>query len=271
MNNNNQNYYCMFVDESGESNLNHAGKYFILSTVIIKKSDFTIIQGYLRLLKRKYMGDDLKNIHMTDLCERIYQKYRKLLKPKNRVNSFFSQLIDVIKTIPFQVGLYYVNKNKIRKGLNYTPGKKKKNLGVYLNLPYEIASLQAFYDYSDFLNKNKSTGEIIAESRFQSDGEFIGYFDKARKKMLPKNIVNTKADNVKKLINSITISNKKVVDSGLELADIGAYCFYRKLNGDPEKKIKVPLHFISTIKNIFERKSYLNNERMRIGTKKVVL
>ncbi|MBU1200563.1 DUF3800 domain-containing protein [Patescibacteria group bacterium] len=263
-------HYLLFIDESGESNLNHKGRYFILSSILIAESDFQIIQGYMRLIKRKYLDDDLKNIHTTDLFERTYMKYRKLIKPTKRLLSFLDQLFMIVKNTPFSTGLYYVDKDQLRLTLKYVPAKNRKPHAIDLNLPYEMASLQAFFDFSDYLAKEKATGEIIVESRLHNDGDFVGYFDLARKKVLPGGVVNSRANTVKENINSLTISNKRVVNSGLELADMAGYSVYRKFNGDPFNKINTEIGQVLKFTTIFKKKSYLTNKSgNRIGLKKV--
>jgi len=152
MNKNSQKNYYMFVDESGVSNLNHSGRYFVLATIIIEKTDFEIIQGYLRLLKRKYFKNDLLNLHATDLYERPYMKYRTLIKPRNRINAFVMDLHTLLLTIPYQSGIYVIDKNIIRNQLSYSPGvRKNPPAGIDLNLPYEKCALRAFFDFAEFL------------------------------------------------------------------------------------------------------------------------
>lgn len=254
----------MFIDESGDSNLNHAGNIFILATTIIAEDDFQIIEGYLRLLKRKYLGDDMVNIHMTDLCERPYQNYRRLLKPKNKINSFFSELSSILRTVPYKIGIYTIDKDRLRGELGYKAGKKKKVDGINLDLPYEMCSLKAFEDFGNFLISNKGFGEITVESRFLKDGNFLYYFDKSRQYNLPGGKVNESAKVVHQRINSVTICNKKVVSGGLEIADITAYSNLRRISGDPMKHLKVNKNQILLINSILREHSYLFNSGGKI-------
>jgi hypothetical protein len=209
------------------------------------------------------------NLHMTDLCERTYMHYRPLLKPKNIVNSFLTQLISLIKTVPFFSGLYVANKKIIRKKLDYKPAPKKQLKGVHMNLPYQITITQAFRDFAHFLTAKNAFGEIRAESRFTKDADLIHYFDEVRK-IRAKDPNQKIAEQISKRINSITISNKRMVDGGLELADIGAYSLYRKLTGDPLGKLKVKSHYIYALLNKYKKKSYLKTPSgSRIGVHKI--
>lgn len=260
----------MFVDESGSSHLNHSGRFFILSTLIVSQEDFPILEGYLRLLKRDFLGDDFVNLHATDLYERTYMNYRKLLKPINRTHKFLDSLGSALSSMPYMTGLYFVDKNILRKSLSYTPGKKKNLPNADINLPYQLAACTAFADYASFLNDVKSHGEVIAESRFGNDGDFVGYFDLARRQNLPGGITNAYAKIVHSRINSIRISNKRLVDSGLELADLFAYVVYRHLEGDPNNRVTLSRERLSEIYNIAKSKTYLKaNNGNKIGVKKV--
>lgn len=263
-----QKSFYMFVDESGVSHLNHSGQFFVLATIIIEKTDFEIIEGYLRLLKRKYFNNDLLNLHATDLYERPYQKYRKIIRPRNRINAFVMDLHSLLLTIPFESGIYTVDKNIIRNQISYSPGvRKQPPPGVDLNLPYQKCTMKAFFDFAQFLSSKKAQGEITVESRFKSDSEFVKYFDLARSNPLPGNIPNQLATDVKERINSLTISNKKVVDGGLEIADLCAYCAYRKLTGDPYNQLKTNMTMVTLPLDAITKKSYLrdqNNRKIKI-------
>lgn len=260
---NHDSLYSLFVDESGDSNLNHPGKYFVLSAVLIKKSDFEIIEGYLRLLKRKFLGDDRKIIHTTDLFERPYVQYRKLYKPKYKVNQFIKELEGVLKNIPYQVGLYFVNKEIMRSKLSYIPAPKKRPTTINLDLPYEKCSLEAINDFTKFLVNHKVSGEIIIESRFSEDSNFVKYFDIARKVQLPGGIINPLAKEVMQRINTIVIGNKRMLNGGLEIADICSYTTYRSLVGDPKFNLKVDKRRLSCLQNVIGKNIYVRGIRGR--------
>jgi hypothetical protein len=230
----------MFVDESGDASLNHAGKDFYLAAVIIRQEDFKIIQGYLRLLKRKYLADDYYILHATDLFERPYMSYRRLLRPDDNVNKFINRLQQILMTIPFHSCIYHVDKDRQRTKHSYTPAKGKSRKGLNLDLPYELAATEAIIDFSKYLSKVKSTGEIVIESRLNKDSNFVGYFDNTRKPHFPGGISNPHFREVMNNIPSLFISNKDSGNVGLELADLAAYVTYRKFTGDPYAKMKLP-------------------------------
>lgn len=256
--------YYLYIDESGSSNLNHSGRYFVLSTVIIGKYDFEIIEGYLRLLKRKYLNDELKVIHMTDLFERPYSKYRKLLKPKKRINEFIKDLQSTIKTIPYLVGLYVVDKDVMRRKLSYTAGPRKRPASINLDKPYELCASEAIKDFTEFLISEKSRGEIIVESRLGEDVNFVKYFQEARKTKLRGGVINPLAKDVMQRINSLLIANKRIVNGGLEIADICSYATYRKLIGDPHRNLKVSVSFLNSISKIIRKQVYVRGKRGKL-------
>jgi hypothetical protein len=249
--------YYLFIDESGESCLNYLGSKFVLATVIIKQEDFIIIEGYLRLLKKRFLGDDFKLIHTTDLFERPYQNYRKLVKPRSRISYFINELNSILLNIPYKTGIYFVDKNKLRTKLSYVPRKKNKNPSVNIDLSYELCSLEAIKDFAKFLVSEKASGEIVIESRQHQDGTFVKYFDLSKKNPLPGNIVNPLAVEVRERIHTLTISTKKVVNGGLEIADICSYVTYRSLIGDPGNRLKIQEYHLKTLFATIKKNSYL--------------
>ena len=238
---------------------------------MVDSKDFSIVEGYLRLLKRNYFGYDMIGLHATDLFERTYMKYRRLVRPVKRANAFLDTLQITLKTIPISVGIYHVDKDEVRKQYNYKPAPRKNLPGVDMNIVYQKATLQAFYDFANYLEERNAYGEVIVESRFGRDGDFMGYFDLARKKNQPGNVINLFADIVHKRINSVKISNKKTVDSGLEVADLISYCTYRNFEGDPGNRVKLSSTRIQSIYNIAKQRTYLRSKvGKKLGVKSIV-
>ena len=249
--------YYMFIDESGDASLNNKGKDFFLSTVIIERSDFEIIQGYMRLLKRSYFNDDHKIIHTTDLFERPYQKYRKLIAPKDRKNAFIHELHTILSTIPYHSCVYQVDKDKLRAKLKYIPAKGRKKAGINIDLPYEVASYDAIKDFTKFLAKQKSTGEIVIESRLHKDSNFVTYFDNLRKPNLPGGVPNPMFKDIHKSIPSLFISNKDSGNIGLEIADIVSYVTFREVVGDPQKKLKLSMSNVHVLNAAIKKSAHI--------------
>jgi hypothetical protein len=248
--------YFMFIDESGDASLNHSGQHFILATVIIKQQDFQIIEGYLRLLKRKFFDDDHKIIHATDLFERPYQKYRKLCRPRSVTGPFIQRLHDILETIPYNSCVYYVDKNKLRTHYGYKPAKGKKTGTINLDLPYELTATDAILDFTEFLKNKHSKGEIVIESRLHKDSNFVRYFDNTRKPTFPGGSPNPLFNDVRKSIPSLFISNKESGNSGLEIADMVAYITYRSLYGDPQKRMKLTVNNIQNLNAAIQKSAY---------------
>jgi len=257
----NNNKYTLFIDESGVGNLNHPGKYFVLSCILVKNENIPTIEGYFGLSKQEYLRDRKRNIHTTDLFERTYLKYRKLQKPKDRRNAFFEHLTGVMKILPFKTALYLINKDILRNKLSYKPYKGKQSFSINRDLPYELASRNAILDFVYFLRKNHSFGEIVIESRQFSDQLFVSYFDDIRKTFFPGKAQNPYFKDSRERINSLTISNKDYVHTGLEIADIGAYTTYRKNTGDPFNKMCGQINFSNGIYNVIKKKNYIISNR----------
>ncbi|HUC87720.1 MAG TPA: DUF3800 domain-containing protein [Candidatus Binatia bacterium] len=239
--------YYMFIDESGIAHLNNPAKDFVLSAVIINKDDFSIIEGYLKLLKRKFLYDDDKNLHATDLLERPYMSYRKLFVPHNNVNPFIHELKNVLRVVPYKTCIYHVDKQKICRKYGYKPAPGRKSSLLNLDKAYELAAHEAIKDFTELLVREKCMGEIVIESRLHNDGKFVSYFDDARKAIFPGGISNPLYSEVKNRIPSLFISSKNSNNGGLELADIAAHLSYRSIIGDPHNKIKVPITHVNEL------------------------
>jgi hypothetical protein len=239
--------YYMFIDESGESSLNHKGRYFILAAIIIDQQDFEFIQGYLRILKRKYFLDDFKVLHTTDLFERPYQKYRRLIKPRDNSNKFINRLQQILMTIPCHTCVYQVDKDQARTKYGYKPAKWRKSSVINVDLPYEVAATRAILDFEKFLTTRKATGEIVIESRLNKDRYFVEYFDNTRKPRFPGGIANPRHRHVMDSIPSLFISNKGAGNVGLELADVVAYVAYRRASGDSQQMMKLSMNHVNNL------------------------
>jgi len=261
----------MFIDESGESSLNFVSNYFVLASVIIDIKDFQTTEGYLRLLKRKFLCDEAKIIHSTDLFERPYHKYRRLIKPRDMFNRFIHELRSALKILPFKTGIYYVNKNEIMNKYGYTPAPKRRRpffvtssgKKIKPDWPYQLCSLEAIQDFTLFLVSQKATGEIVIESRMGQDSDFVSYFDEARKPKLPGGIINPLSNETKNRISSLSISNKKQISGGLEIADIASYCSYRKLVGDPDNRVKGGKSLLVGMHSAIKQNTYVTGKSGR--------
>ncbi|HEX5798344.1 MAG TPA: DUF3800 domain-containing protein [Candidatus Saccharimonadales bacterium] len=245
--------YYLFIDESGVANLNDLSPHFVLSTVVINRDDFRIIEGYLRLFKRRYFNDDYKVLHATDICERPYSKYRRLIKPKNVYHAFFEDFGNIIRNIPIQSRIYHVEKQKVCKKYKYIPAKGRKPKNIDSEHPYEISAIEAIKDYAQFLQSMKATGEIVVEARLKSDAKFISYFDDCRTAHAIGRPFNPDYKLIKDSIPSVFFCNKYAGNNGIELADMIAYFASRKINGDPKNKLKVPPHIMEKTYNTIKK------------------
>lgn len=258
-------HYYMFVDESGIASLNKKTGMFMLGTIIIEKSDFTIVEGYLRLLKRKYFGNDFKALHANELFESTQKSYPELQGTK--MNSFFGDLAHFLTAVPYEARMYAVDKNRIINSLNYIPAPKRKVTGINIDMPYEIASVEAIKDFANYLKNKKQTGEIVIESRLFSDAKFVSYFDIARQEKKKGNIVDPNAKTTREYVTSLSISNKKQGNGGLEIADLCCYVEYRRLNGDPAKRLSVRMNKLEALSGVIKKHAYETDN----GVKSIVI
>jgi len=246
--------YFMFIDESGVSSLNRKSDLFLLSSVIINKEDFEIVEGYIRLLKRRFLTDDYTNLHANELFETPDTSY-PMLKGK-KLNGFLVALQHVLSETPYNVRVYSVDKTKLCTDLGYTPVPKKKSTTINLDMPYEIAATNAIRDFTRFLVERDASGEIIIESRLFSDAQFVSYFDSTRQHLKKGSVEDDLATEVKDRVTSLVIANKKQLNGGLEIADLCGYVEYRRLTGDPDSRLKVPMTALTAIHGVIKKHTY---------------
>lgn len=244
----------MFVDESGNSSLNRKTDLFLLGTVIIDKNDFEIVEGYMRLLKRRYFDDDFKLLHANEIFEDTKVKYPELMGRK--MNSFLGDLNHFLTVVPYLTRMYSINKPGILKELGYTPAPKKKEGGVNIDLPYERTSTRAIHDFAQYLLEEKKTGEIVIESRLFSDAKFVSYFDSARQEFKKGSSPDPRAKLTRQQVTSLSISNKLQGNGGLEIADLCCYIQYRMINGDPDNRLSIPMSKLQALSGVIKKHAY---------------
>lgn len=252
----------MFIDESGTANLNFKSDLFVLSTVLINKKDYHIIEGMLGLVKRRHFHNDFKNLHANELFESPKTSYPEL-KTDKQLNSFLGDLCHVLQYAPYLVRSYAVDKTRLYKVLNYTPAPKRKPKGINLDMPYELSSVQAIEDFTRYLIKELAQGEIIIESRLFSDTKFVSYFDSTRQYLKKGSVQAKLAKDTNQRVTSLVISNKQQKSAGLELADLVAYVVYRQKTGDPGRKVVLPPRHLATLHGIIKKHTYANDKGVK--------
>lgn len=209
------------------------------------------------MVKRRYLGDDFKNLHATDLFERHTITYPEL---GTKTNAFITDLTNVIRAIPFRARLYHVDKDKLRQELQYTPAKGKKQANINTEIAYEIASKQAINDFTKLLIAEDASGEIIIESRLYNDSQFVVSFDELRKRVGPGGVTQPLYSDVVKRVTSLHIANKLHQDGGLEIADLCAYIGYRHKHGDPGNTVSVTPALVSNLYSCIKNHAYKGAE-----------
>ena len=246
----------MFVDESGDSSLNRQTDLFLLGTVLIDKNDFDIVEGYLRLLKRRHFGDDYTLLHAVRLFETPGKDYPSIAS-KRKMNSFIGDLIHFFTVVPYAARMYAVNKPRLLKDLNYQPAPRKKVAGLNIDLPYERTSIRAIHDFAKLLETSDKTGEIVIESRLSKDTKFVGYFDTARQDQKKgSDEPDALAVTTRERVTSLSIANKLQGSAGLEIVDLCCYIEYRRLTGDPDNRLSVPMEALTTLSGVIKKHAY---------------
>ncbi len=247
--------YIAFIDETGIASLNDTQSQFLLSMVIIDKKDFEIIEGYLRLIKRRFLNDDFKTLHATDLFDNTARAYPEL-NTTRKANEFINQLGNVLNAIPFYARVYFVDKDAVRARLSYVPAKGKKTSSVDPELPYEAAAKAAINNFTEFLIEKDAAGEIVIESRLFNDSCFVNAFDSVRKRVAPGNVSQPLYGEIIKRINSLLIASKNRQDGGLELADLCAYATIRNRLGNSNSSTLVSYTKIQYLYTIIKNHAY---------------
>lgn len=225
--------YLLYLDESGIANLAQSDRYFIIATLIVESGADSELSGYLKHLKRRYDFKESESLHAFELFEK--KDAPNYIKDNSVCKKFTESIIEFIENAPFEIKVYVVDKEEVKKLLKTPEGYKfqgSKKHSEDKDFPYEILTKQIIFDYAKFLKKNNGMGSIVAESRGNSDSVVIRSFNDTQ------STNNTDTDNIKRSkqnvrdrIHSICFANKKSVRSGLELVDIISYCTNRDLSG----------------------------------------
>ena len=250
----NKNIYLLCIDESGRPSLEEdKDRAFVLAAVVIKKSDFEIIQGYLRFIKRNYIGDDMRILHATDLMEKTYLHYRKLALDPSKFYTFLNEIQSFLRNAPYQTNLYWVNKEPLIRKVGYVKKRDRDQRLSYKkinpDLPFEMCVTEAIKDFAKLLESKNAQGEILIESRGSYDRNFIEYFNKIRESKLEGGAHNPYHKVIKERISSIVIANKKNINGALELADLCAFTAYHVVT--KYKLLKAPVQKRGQVKGCF--------------------
>lgn len=253
INRNNRN--TIYLDESGVSSLNDAGKQFILTGVVANNSKFHLLSEYYSRLKYKYFKSEAK-IHSIDL----------FWKPNKRTKLFIEEIENYLDTISFGFITVIVDKAKVKAQVAQTKIKRpyqtnlteaksiwqrsgktlesfeKATVKEVINeiRSVEISDINNYYplkiayrtlldkylfDYSVKIGKGDNEFEICFETSPNRE-RIIKYTEDFYDERVRKGGARTKFSiALKDRVYSISFPNKSAKYLGLEVADIISYGF----------------------------------------------
>lgn len=229
-------HYLMYVDESGVASLtDHQSEYFLLTGIVVEHTVDEEISAYFNHIKRRH-GFELGNsLHSYDLFEK---KGGGKYLDDNKCRAFTESIGEFVENSPFEVLIYYVDKNELRKKLGI-PSKRYQFKGSSRKhkedkeVAYEILARKMFLDFAKILKKNRAIGSVVAESRGQADKVLLtAYVSSREPNVFAKKPKSAKTAQIaREKMHSICFADKGSLKGGLELADIVSFCALAETSG----------------------------------------
>lgn len=219
------NKLILFIDESGKPDFDDVNyRHFLLTGVVIPEAEFEIVTGYFSYIKRKY------NLPF----EKPFHTYQLLEEPNSKLHisggrSFVKSMSEFIEACPINIFLAHTDKiifqKKFKTELAKTTKIREENKGIV----YFLSAYKLFQLFIDNLKKEKATGSVCADSRYNQDRDLLDAFLKIRDKHFKGGITNPYAEKSKQLLTSITFANKFSLSGGLELTDFISFVMFAKI------------------------------------------
>ncbi len=234
--------YILFIDESGKSKLSdEAGRYFLLSGVIIDSNLHQALSNYMVSLKVKCNIPPDQNVHAFDIFENEKLKHTGRIKV-GVVDKFFSRLLSLAHGADMHPIILRIDKKVFQDKLKKTAKRcnvsekrvykalMKESLHDFL---YEAAARKMILEFGHFLEGKNAVGEIIAESRRLDDAATLRAFVDATSSSKFRDGTNYRlwSEYSFRRIHSLTFQNKKGLSFGLEMADMFAWADYNSTWG----------------------------------------
>ena len=255
------NKLILFIDESGKPDFDDfTYRHFLLVGVIIPESELDIVSGYFFYIKRKYNLPLGKPFHTYQLLEEPASKL-----PMSEGKSFVKSMSEFIETCPIKIFLVHTDKitfqKRYKNELIKTVKIRSRNKGIV----YFLSAYKLFQLFIDNLKKEKSTGSVCADSRYNQDRDLLDAFLKIRDAQFKGGVINPYAEKSKQRLTSITFANKFSLSGGLELTDFISFVIFaktqRKLTQFDNVSLREALRAIEA-KLISKRKMYGISERL---------
>lgn len=204
--------YILFADETKKTPKN---SYFCFAGFIIKRCDYeNILVPKINELKQKHFGKTDIIFHYTDMKNN--KGDFKSFKDSNVRNKFWTEFVNIIKTIDFTTIGVYFDQNMMKE--------LYKNSGT---TNYDIAYRHLLENYMHFLKEKDGVGAICIESRTFKENMFLqrNHFD-----YLEKGSTYYSSKNTSDHLATIGFVIKGDNCIGLQIADIIPARFMRIVN-----------------------------------------
>jgi|AntRauTorcE11897_2_1112592.scaffolds.fasta_scaffold06981_2 hypothetical protein len=221
--------YSLFLDESGVAELSDKRyQHFLLTGVVVKNSELSILKGYFSLIKRKYNLEEDTPFHTYDL---LSNKHSDNHLSEAKAKEFVDSMCEFIELMQLNFWLIHVDKELLRNQYNVSDEdlKGSKENKDKIGLPYYLCALEQLKLFTDLLIEKDKSGEVFADSRTYQDKELLNAFLNIKQsRYFKKDRDNEYYDESRDRLNSITFADKNSLLSGVQLADLVSFIAYKK-------------------------------------------
>ena len=150
--------YLLFADETKPTKTN---PYFCFSGVSVSRKYYEdVLISEINNLKKKHFGTTDIIFHFADMKKN--KKDFKILLDETKRNSFWSDFVNIINTMPIDIIGVYFNNNDMSKLYN---GNSHSN--------YDIGFYSLLDSYVHYLKSKNAYGQICIESRTLKENSYL--------------------------------------------------------------------------------------------------
>lgn len=198
-----QPYKLLSIDETGKASYDHESKLFVLSGVVIPEKLKPKIDHKMRLLKKKFFGDEEIVFHARDMTRK--KGPFSILKEGKRELQFWSEFISLANNP--DISFFFVTTDK----------KKAQTASWQLQTILRRSYLKILADFTHHLKTSNYCGKIIVESDPDQDTFLIYAHNRMQAEGTGDGSVT--GTEYKKMVTSLSLVNKSNQDIDVQLAD----------------------------------------------------
>lgn len=198
-----QPYKLLSIDETGKASYNHASKLFVLSGTVIPEKLKSKIDHKMRLLKKKFFGNEELIFHARDMVRK--KGAFSILQDSKKELQFWSEFISLVNNP--EISFFFVTTNK----------NNARNANWQLQTILRRSYLKILADFTRHLKTTAYCGKIIVESDPDQDTYLIYAHNRMQADGTGDGSVN--GTEYKKMVTSLSLVNKANQDIDVQLAD----------------------------------------------------